>query len=428
MTRIIFVSLAICIFLLFYYILKSLIKEYKKKLVSLLLIIIVLWLIVEIILYPQNSVNAALNGLMTWFNIVVPSLLPFFIVSEILIGLGVVRFLGILLQPLMKPLFNVPGEGSFALAMSITSGYPIGAKLVSKLRSQNVITRIESQRLLSFCSTSGPLFMIGSISIGMFKNPSIGPLIALSHYLGAIMVGFFFRFYGKNEKKTYTTNRRISIKFAFNELIKARDKDGRTFSMLMSDAVKESINTMLMIGGFIIIYSVIIEILSLVNVLDYFSSIVTKIIPLIKDEELIKAILSGIVEMTNGCKIVSTLNNSDYILRLASISLIIGWSGISIHSQVMSFISNTDIVAKIYFVSKALHGIFASIFTYILYNLVFKEYINTSALLLKNTELDFQSSWLYIFKFSSQILAIIILTILSIALLTGLLSGIKKKL
>src|SRR5690554_6427398 len=157
---------------------------------------IFLTLLLLLVLFPSNSYNAAKNGLFIWFNNVLPALLPFFIGSEILIGLGVVHFIGVLLEPIMKPVFNVPGVGSFIYTMSITSGYPMGAKITSELRKRNLYSKEEGQRLLALCSTSGPLFIIGSVSIGMFKNPYLGILIVFSHYFGSIATGLTFRNYG----------------------------------------------------------------------------------------------------------------------------------------------------------------------------------------------------------------------------------------
>lgn len=66
--------------------------------------------------YPKEALEASVRGLNTWWKVVFPSLLPFFILSELLIGFGVVRFIGSILEPLMRPLFRVPGVGGFALA------------------------------------------------------------------------------------------------------------------------------------------------------------------------------------------------------------------------------------------------------------------------------------------------------------------------
>ncbi len=92
----------------------------------------------------------------------------FFITAELLIGFGFVKFIGVLCEPIMRPLFNVPGVGSFAWAMGMASGYPTGAKIATRLREEKQLTRIQAERLVSFTNASSPLFIFGAVSVGFF--------------------------------------------------------------------------------------------------------------------------------------------------------------------------------------------------------------------------------------------------------------------
>lgn len=141
---------------------------YRSKLKTILLACSVTIMAVSIIAFPQESVDASIRGLNMWWEIVFPSLLPFFIVSEMLIGFGVVKFIGVLLEPLMRPIFRVPGVGGFVWAMGMASGYPAGAKLTARLRQEGQLTRIEAERLVSFTNSSNPLFIFGAVSVGFF--------------------------------------------------------------------------------------------------------------------------------------------------------------------------------------------------------------------------------------------------------------------
>ena len=71
-------------------------------------ILTIILLMITIMIYPAQSVNAAYNGLVVWATLVIPALFPFFVGSELLINLGVVRLIGIVLEPIMRPVFNVP--------------------------------------------------------------------------------------------------------------------------------------------------------------------------------------------------------------------------------------------------------------------------------------------------------------------------------
>ena len=81
-----------------------------------------------VIRYPDQTFQASFEGLQLWFRIVLPSLLPFFVIAEILMGLGVIHALGVMLEPVMRPLFRVPGVGAFALVMGLVSGNPLGSE------------------------------------------------------------------------------------------------------------------------------------------------------------------------------------------------------------------------------------------------------------------------------------------------------------
>lgn len=318
---------------------------------------------VLMVIYPNESYHAAKNGLNIWFNNVLPSLLPFFIGAELLIGLGMVNFISVLLEPIMYPLFKVPGSGSFVYAMSITSGYPMGTKMTTDLRNKKMCSQKEGQRLVAFCSTSGPLFIIGAVAVGMFHNPLLGWMILLSHYLGSIAIGLCFRKYGNDRDSSSTTS---TLKNPFTAMFEARKNDGRKLGVLLGDAVKNSFHSLLSIGGFIIFFSVLTKLFSIIHVFDIFATLLSPFFSILNaSNELIKGFLSGILEITNGVNIISNSNDS-LIIKGILTSFIIAWGGFSIHGQAISFISRTDLKILPYLIAKLFHGIFASIFFFLL--------------------------------------------------------------
>lgn len=405
--------LYLIILIMFYKIYRNL-KLYKLK--NLIYSLIFIVLIVLIVLNPKNSIDAALRGIDIWFFTVLPSLLPFFIISEITIKLGIVNFIGNLLSPLMKPLFNVPGEGAFVFAMSVTSGYPVGAKLISKLRMENKISQIEAQRLASFASTSGPLFIIGAVAIGMFHNESLGFLLALSHYMGAITVGLIFRFFKyesiiSDSKKNYKKD----LKHSYKYLLKNKD-----IGSIMSNAVNDAMNTILIIGGFIIFYSVVIESLNSFNIIPHILNLL-KYMDIYIEENIVKGFLFGMIEITNGAKILSESSNNNSLFVFVLLSIIIGWSGLSIHSQALSFFSKIDINNKLYMLSKLMHGIFSGIFTIIFYNPIM-----SSALKVFNYNMNLNKQDIYFKGFFDNLYICfkIILFILFLLIISSIISSI----
>lgn len=399
---------------------KNIYKESYSKVLFLLIIFIAL---IGIISNPKLSISSAASGVGIWFNIVLPSLLPFFIISEVLIGIGFVDFIGKLLQPLMRPLFNVPGEGAFPLTMSILSGYPVGAKLTSRLREEGTINKNESDRLICFTSTSGPLFMLGAVSIGMLNDPKLSPLIILPHYISILILGLLFRSYKSNNKPKASHKKENIFEGIQNSYITWLETK-KSIGSLITKAVKESMDTILLIGGLVIFYSVLVEILFS---MDFINSILSYLgNSLSIDSQLIKGVFMGLFEVTIGCKNIAALNIS-FLSKILIINFIIGWSGFSVHSQALSFISNTDINTKLYILSKFFHGVLSSIFGYIIYLLRYQNYTQPTAFYPIYLGNHFNVyNWLHLFTSATKLAIIISLYIFLFSIFTSTVHRILK--
>src|SRR5690554_2091645 len=114
---------------------------------------ILLFIMFQIIKDPKQSILSASEGLNLWFNLLLPSLFPFIFITDLLVSFGFIDFISKYLEPIMKPLFNVRGIGIFPFSMSMLSGYPVGARLTSKLRELRLVNKDEGNRLISFSST-----------------------------------------------------------------------------------------------------------------------------------------------------------------------------------------------------------------------------------------------------------------------------------
>ncbi|QPC48358.1 sporulation integral membrane protein YlbJ [Mangrovibacillus cuniculi] len=335
----------------------------------------VLLLAVSLILFPQDSFQASTRGLHMWWEIVFPSLLPFFIVSEMMISLGVVRFIGILLEPLMRPLFKVPGVGGFVWAMGMASGFPSGAKLTARLRKEGTLTRIEAERLVSFTNCSNPLFIFGAVSVGFFFNPTLGILLAIAHYAGNIFVGMFMRFHGRDEIDHPIDKSKFSIKEALRVMHKTRMNNNKPIGKLLGEAVSSSIQSLLMIGGFIILFSVLNKLLFLLHVTPFFAENLKPIFTLLGlDPAMTMAYISGIFEITLGSQLTSQVETATLLQQAIVTSFILAFSGFSVQAQVASILAETDIRFKPFFMARIMHGVFASIITLVLWKVVFSKF------------------------------------------------------
>lgn len=318
------------------------------------------------ILYPQKIFPAAKRGIDTWWQVVFPGLFPFFVISELMLQFGVVHFLSIFLEPVMRPLFNVPGSGALVMAAGYTSGAPIGGVLTSHLHRQNLLNTEEASRLVAFTNNASPLFMLSSVAIGFLSLPEVGWILAVSHYTANIIVGIVLKHLSPNKAQS-VPNYPITtlLAMAIRNMEKAQRENNKPLGHLLGDATKKAMQNILVVGGFIIVFSVLIEILSLLGFLKIVGVLIGYImIPLGFEPGLLLPLASGLLEMTIGIKMIAE-SNSPLLQQLVCISLLLGWAGIAIHAQVAAFISEAGIPFGPYFLARLLQGILAAAITLI---------------------------------------------------------------
>ena len=323
-------------------------------------------LIVLLVIFSKDVFDSAHSGLLLWANNVVPSLLPFLICLEILKKTNIINTIGKILESIIRPIFNIPGSGVFAVVMGMCSGYPVGAKFAASLREENKCSKEEGERLLAFTNTSGPLFILGAVGVGMFADSKIGFLLLITHFIAALLVGICFRFYKKCPDSN-VDNEEKSSKNKGSETIKLS-----TLGSFMGEAIKNSIATLLIICGFIVFFCVLGTILDKIGFTTLIANTLSNVFCLLGFPTTTKNDLSigsfkGILEITSGLKILSTLS-IDYTLLLPLVATILGFGGFSVHMQVASIISNIDLSIKPYLIGKTLHGIFAGLITYFILN------------------------------------------------------------
>ena len=208
---------------------KFFIISFKRNLLPFFFVIIAICLVI----FSKTNLSAASNGLTLWTTCVVPSLFPFFVITNLLSYTKVVTILGRILDKFMKPLFNVSGIGSFAFIMGLISGYPVGAKIVADFREKNLVTKEEGERLLAFTNNSGPLFILSSIGISLFGDTKTGLLLLCTHVLSCITVGIILgRFSNKSINEfNYQSN---------NSIVQNNNVSLKNFISLIIDMVYKS--------------------------------------------------------------------------------------------------------------------------------------------------------------------------------------------
>jgi sporulation integral membrane protein YlbJ len=333
-------------------------KPGTKKSVNIIIPILVLLFNLFILLSPNKIISGAKEGIDLWLNTVFPSLFPFIAGVNILGGLGVINYLGHLLNPVMKPLFGVRGQAGFALAAGFICGCPIGAKTTCDMLQNGQLTKEEAQCLLCFVNNAGPIFILGAVGAGMFESASAGYLLTASHYGAAIINGLLL---SKN-----SLNRKDGGGYINSATDLRKTTRIKTFGQILSESVKNAMETILQIGGFLILFSVIIKIIETTNVFVYLASFFSGVLSFSNfSPELINALLTGIVEMTNGAKNIAPFGAN--IQNLSVCAAVISFGGFSIHAQTMSFLYKSELSIAKYIAAKTLHAVIASALCYVLF-------------------------------------------------------------
>lgn len=330
-----------------------------------------------LLIFSKTNLPAVKKGLSLWANSVIPSLFPFFVATEMLMHTNIVNQIGIIFNSIMKPLFNVNGKGAFAFVMGIISGYPVGAKIAANFRKNDICSKEECERLLSFTNNSGPLFIIGTVGISMFGSTTIGILLFVTHLLASITVGILFRFWkykkvGIQNKISITSNFQSNYNSQKSNYSSYNEYKKVSFSNLgeiIAQSITSSTSTILMIGGFVVIFSSIISILNSSGISNLVVITLSPLFNLLNiDTSFIQGLFTGFFEITNGINLISSIHIKKISINIIFTAFLLGFGGISVLLQVLSIVSKTDLSKKPYIIGKILHGIIAAFYTFIFIN------------------------------------------------------------
>ena len=303
-----------------------------RKFLFCLFTIFLLFLTFALVYNPKRYITACIEGLTIWIVAVLPSLLPFFFITLLITNLGIAGSLAKKCAPLTKLLYASGGEGAFVQIMSFISGYPVGARLVAQLYLDGSIDSKEATKISLFTSTSGPMFIIGSVGVGMFSSKTVGIILICSHFLATILNGIIFRGFNKRE--------------SLNAL-KLKKYSGN----LLYDCAYSSTISCLIVGCFIAVFYVFFQILNDFNLI---SPIAHLFNILFQDEKKALGFCAGLIELTNGCILLSKSSDA---LSISLTAFLISFGGLSVIIQSISFLKQANVNIKTFIFSKLIQAI-----------------------------------------------------------------------
>lgn len=288
------------------------------------LIFLLILIIFTLFKYNYILQKSVIDGVTIWLTKVFPTLFIMFILNDLIINLDILNSVNRFINPIFNKIFNTTGNSSNVFLLSIFSGTPTSAFIIKEMLNNNNITLEDANKLIAFTYFSNPLFLYTILSLSF--NKYIVIKIILIHYLSNIIIGLIFR----NKYPSYNLN------------ITSNKNNINIFSLL-SKSINKSLNTLIMILGTIVFYMIITNLISTIFNVNDINNILIK----------------GLFEITQSLNVLPNLHINSFIKEIITIS-IISFGGLSIHTQVLSIINDTNISYKNFFIGRILHTLIST--------------------------------------------------------------------
>lgn len=313
----------------------------------------------------ESCIDAALIGVNLVVKTIIPTIFPFSVICNLLISYDGVGLYSKILGPILCKPLKLSKSSSFPIVASFLSGYPLGCKYCCDLYSLGYIDRKEFERLLNIASNASPMFIIGSIGATMLGDIKLGFILLIGNYLSSIIVGILTM----NHTKTSSVMKELP-----------KNNSNTNFGSALKSALDNGINTTLQVGAFVVLFSIIISIIKNNTYISIVFYNIEEFLNLPKYS--IYGLFLGSVEFTNGCKLITTLPLT-LPFKLAIISFICSFSGLSVIAQISSFVYKYDISIAKYSFIKFIQGVISFSITFIIssiFSLQYTAYTSTTTI------------------------------------------------
>lgn len=266
-----------------------------------------------LLLFPNIAFQGATTGITLWFQTVFPTLFPFFIINALLLRTGTIYKFSRILSPFFVPLFGISDCSSYAVLCGFFCGTPIGAKIIVDLVTEKRISKKEGEYLLSFCNNTSPGFIIGFLFERCLKMPNLAYVSLAILFCSSILSSFIFRtmYYPKLSIRKFPS-------------VSSNHSDSH-YTTGLDESIWESMETILRIGGYIILFCVILYGLNALPIHHF----------------VWNSILLPFLELTNGVRMI-TSQMMDFRLKYTLLMALASFGGICAAFQTKCMISKTD--------------------------------------------------------------------------------------
>lgn len=308
----------------------------KKILTAFFLLFIAL-----ILTHSDLSLSFSLTGLNLWFEKMIPTLLPFMILSGIMVRMNLTENFSVLLSPLLRPIFRISRNGIYCIIMGFLCGFPMGAKVITELYERKKLKKSEAGFLLAFCNNIGPVYFMGYAlpAMGICRNAG---LFLFGMYGIPLLYGVILR---------YTLYRRllnICCTSAEKKAVVQKETTAvETSNRLLAhvdDSILAALNSITALGGYMILFN-------LLNLFPYLLLSPTRLYKILP-------VINGILEINGGLSAMK----ADF--PLCSLTLL-PFGGLSCMAQTYSILRRSDLSISDYMIHKLILTILTAVFYFL---------------------------------------------------------------
>lgn len=276
---------------------------------------------------PQAASASVRSGLLLWYHSVVPTLLPFMLLTGLLLRLRLLEPLLPFLQRCLAPIFGCSGYGVFAILCGFTAGFPMGAKLTRTLLDQKKISHKEACHLIGFVNNPSPAFLLSYVAADQWQHPELGILLIGNVFGSALLYGILSSFRFRSVRTDPSRSGSVHAT--------AIHESPQDCFALIDSCIEDAVSATVRIGVYLIVFSMLVD--------------TAASIPLASTP--VGLVLFAALELTNGIHLIAHSTFS-FQVQLVLIPALAAFGGCSVIAQSIGIASMDHDMLRSYLKSR----------------------------------------------------------------------------